>query len=832
MLVEGDVTNMDLDELIRRIEEARKDHSKLSELYFPTAGPHPQEVFHETVEASKPEEIDAYLDVLAFSIESDRSNLPTYARQELAPPDEEQTILPLTSHLLYLLPPALSILVEDTAREAYKELVHAGKTIDARFIIAKDSLPFLPLLKRKSYRRTYLRIIKKACELARPDEAFPSSYALLNLTLPHLDSLNAPERVERFLHEVDAVEPRNIGKFISERFSQPGRDVQRVDSEEEAENHGLWAIGRVSRATVARLNEVLKRKEGKVNRIYHAFLHNFMQRYLHRFVLEPDTGVQSEEVIDGTIPYVEALPAETLEEYLALINDSVPNAPRDIRRWLRTGLRCVECFGSDKARRYFKYKLKSDDEESKIDELSAMGLLLDSHVPGSSNEIFNSELVLFTRPEKDVGKALLEAAGLIYFFHHINKIKRRRKGIEERIERLKKGYEDYSEFVEPLCRTRGRLFATPPPDSWYYSEEDEEEREKKKPYVLRGEPPSYVYPYGPAKRSYSPLEQLRDEIDTFNRWRREGYTPKFRTVKEFLNNALSPAYATAILEHYLQHRHLRGDRFEMLRDRINDLKTRLSAVGSFDELRVEINACFLDDIVDRIGCCISGEGSDREAALVYKLDRNDDDSRNSDILSLNAYSKGAFVECLGKVLLVDVEDKKDGERKLLVDGVIIGPEIRFVRDQTTKTRFNWESFVGEAIERYAETRWYKNLLVNTSHSTGQQCTHDFVKAVADAFNFETGKCLIEYEMVPKGGHRVFHLKRPQGQGERPPYTHNIEKRQMAQSTISRTRRGDWNGESYFHTWHRYSGGQAWNACRGETALLELPADLSLFGCPF
>ena len=822
VLVEDDVTNMDLDELIRRIEEAKKDRSKLSLLDLPYVGDDCREVFREIMKWSEPREVDAYLDMLTFAIDSDRRGLPTYTTSNNLPPDYKPTPLPLTSHMVLLLPSALSVLRDDTARETYKTLIAAGDTVDARFIIAKDARAYLPLLKRNDYRKIYLKIIDGACKMAkRSNEAFPASYIILTWTLPRLGLFNKKERLERFLQEVGTICPERIGAFLSARYPENKRSTPIWVQEEDSRFHSssyFSMLGNVSDTTIARLEATLKGRKPRVKRAYHTFLNVFTRRNLTSYMTCRGTAFCSEKLIDGTLPYVEALPAETLEEYLAVINDSIPNAPRDVRRWLKVGLRCIERFGSDKARRYFRYKPKSGDEGSKIDELSAMELLLDFHVPGSVNEVFNAVQVMHTSPERDIRNALRETAALIYFFHHINKIKRRRKGIEDRIKNLERTYREYAPFVEPLCRVRGRLFATPPNRSERYVDDEKledaaegEPKEERLPYFLDVVPRKYT----------SPLEQLRGEIEQFNVRRAEGYEWMFKTVKEFLNNALSPTYAIAILEHILQHKHLRGDRIETLRNRISNLKTRLSTVDSFDELRVEVNACFLDDIVDRIGCCISGEGSDREATLIYKVDYDGDGRKSEEILSLNAYNRGVFIECLGKVLLVDVEDRKDGERKLLVEGVLIGPDLRLVQDQSSKSKFHWDNFVGQAIGRYARNRGYRRILVNTEHGTGQQCTHDFVKAMADWANYHAGETLFNYEMMPKDDRSVFRLYRQLEIDGQSPYTYLIAKGPMAQKILLRIRKGEWNGESYFDTWHECSGRQVWNGGQGAATLLEM-----------
>jgi len=238
-------------------------------------------------------------------------------------------------------------------------------------------------------------------------------------------------------------------------------------------------------------------------------------------------------------------------------------------------------------------------------------------------------------------------------------------------------------------------------------------------------------------------------------------------------------------------------KIEYLDKELENIYLRL-APEKFDEIRIESNDNFVDDIVDRTGACFSGpRGRHLYASYAYVLDPS------MSLLSLNPYYEGKKLDSIGKAILVDTVDIEG--KVLLVDGVIVGPDAEIMG-----LNF-WEGGFLESIKKIADFKKIKRIVFNTSHNikfTTQQCVHDFNRYIAnekglddiiskDFTFYENNYGVKEFKLTDKA------LKFEKD-GFR--YTHELYKCPMPidRVEIMQTFFPDYWGEQYLDAWYPWN----------------------------
>ena len=223
---------------------------------------------------------------------------------------------------------------------------------------------------------------------------------------------------------------------------------------------------------------------------------------------------------------------------------------------------------------------------------------------------------------------------------------------------------------------------------------------------------------------------------------------------------------------------------------------------AFDSMAVETQQCFLDDLVDKLKCCISTKGSEREASLIYRLDRN------ILVFALNPYRQDKRGGTMAKLLLVkakDYEKEHPNEKNvLIVDGVIASPLIGKLLQDDAKNGVDWREAIYTAFMSFAARTGYPRVVVNISHGIAQQSVHEFVKYVADmqgfkertdyTFDPENGVCV--FRLTEQGYQRVSARTLPNGLR----YTHHLKKTPISSKIVDTLGNGRWNGEVYLDSW--------------------------------
>lgn len=200
----------------------------------------------------------------------------------------------------------------------------------------------------------------------------------------------------------------------------------------------------------------------------------------------------------------------------------------------------------------------------------------------------------------------------------------------------------------------------------------------------------------------------------------------------------------------------------------------------FDSIRLELNKDIFKEISDRTNVCVFGpSGSYKEASLLYSVDDS------IDLLSINAYRKEAFVDTIGKAILVDAEGGSEtGEKKryLVVDG-IVGEHLNNIVREGDRG-LDWRPSLFLKILMHARDKAIPYLFVNTEHSGIQTEAEDFVSFIAE-YAFE----------------RSVKIDKDSGLE----YTHWLEKKPLPKKLIKEIRLNkDYNGEQYLDTWYQYN----------------------------
>jgi hypothetical protein len=513
-------------------------------------------------------------------------------------------------------------------------------------------------------------------------------------------------------------------------------------------------------------------------------------------------------LVIGTLPYIDGLEVSTLRNWLDKISTSLPNAPPDIERWLRVGLECVKRYGP-RAEVYFDYQFKEGSLECKIDELAAIEIMLHGRLV-RQNKTFSSRSAIYAPPKEGNRPALATTKRLVCFIHRINKLcslhdedgQKSAERKERQKANIRSAFPKFAGFVDILARKGRPLFKECPP------------------------PPPLHDVFGTIKYT---LTEGTSALNMIDRRVREYFDRKserrYETIDHLLNDTLTVPVSRALLAEIRGHPDIAGSEYEGFRDTLSSIINALTRVASFDEIRVEENACFLDDLIDSTDSCISTDGSEREATLVYKIGSKNRKRKSTAILELNAYNKGVYVTSLGKVLLVHVKDKEDGNRaKILVEGVIASPKFGFVFDGANQM-FRWEYLVYEALLEYAESEGCRRVIFNAEHSQGQQCTHDFTKRAAERVNEHNRmagrKEKVEYAWEERGGVHVFSLAGPMKSIGGFRYTHHLTRIEPEQKDVKRIGKEGWDGECYFDSWYAWHGGNVWNNGTGYIRGFEL-----------
>jgi hypothetical protein len=564
-----------------------------------------------------------------------------------------------------------------------------------------------------------------------------------------------------------------------------------------------------------------------------------------------------EEFMRSTQSYLEELGKKRVGLTLEKIAISLANAPPDIERWLRVGLECIKRHGSS-AERYFDYRFKEGSLECKIDELAAIELMLHGEAKYRNRQFHTKVTVDYSgtkgrkaaertravgRTERVVVKEGVtywdideDRHSLRHYFVHFHPANRERKAAEktrrlvvfthklnnlrhvknaERKEsqkrNLKSAFPDLARFVDALADGERPLLKASPQTFL--------EKEAYQMALAYEKSQNLEYQGLSGESALRSLERRVQEYVNGERGEQYG------NIDQFLSSLLTVLSSKRLLGEMRDHPDIAGKEHEGLRDYLSSLITNLTPMELFDRIRIEENACFLDDLVDRTGSCISTDGSDREATLIYKVGGRDKKRKSTEILELNAYHGDKLVTSLGKVLLVHVKDKEDGNKaKLLVEGVIIGPDLKFVFD-TSDDRWPWEVFVYEGILLYAKEQGLKEVIFNAEHSGGQQCAHDFVKYAAERVNAHNKEHKrphrVEYECAEVDGTSVFRLggvAKSIGDFE---YTHHLTRVEPRRRDVERIRKDGWDGECYFDSWYAWHGENVWNNGTGYIRGFEL-----------
>jgi hypothetical protein len=474
------------------------------------------------------------------------------------------------------------------------------------------------------------------------------------------------------------------------------------------------------------------------------------------------TYVDVAPFLGGVIEHVTVIEPERLQRYLKLISNNLPNAHPDVSRWIQTGLACAAA--SDQCgEKYFKYRFKEGHIDSKIDELTAMELLLEqaSEHPGQRTVSVRDVRYVSSKEQEEDG--IRRTARILSFFDQIKKIKRNSRTLEKNKLLMKRKFPEFESCVDNLCELRGDPLVP-----------QTENRNIGTATSIINRAVGY---FGGRSFGTDHITKIRRQVDDYcGRYpsplslfgnRDQDLQQKKKKVIGFIKRALSPEEAQRVLLEIENNKNLQGSVLEPLRDYTRTTRMQLSNTVEFNQLRIEENSCFVDDLVDEIGACNSGEGSDREAVLIHKLDKDSEGRPNQTLLSINGYQDSVHFDCLGKVLLVEVADQDDyaiGDfeekplSKLLVEYVLIAPQLERMRPiKKTERRllakmvgkdpedriiikddedsFDWREFVFNSIMKYAQREGYGRLIVNTRHKPGgQKCLHEFAKYVADTLN--------------------------------------------------------------------------------------------------
>ncbi|MBU0461684.1 MAG: hypothetical protein KJ574_03800, partial [Nanoarchaeota archaeon] len=247
----------------------------------------------------------------------------------------------------------------------------------------------------------------------------------------------------------------------------------------------------------------------------------------------------------------------------------------------------------------------------------------------------------------------------------------------------------------------------------------------------------------------------------------------------------------------------KGPNVDKLVDYLIDFHARLIE-NSFNYIAAEVQSCFLEDLTDRIKCCISGKGSEREASLTYSLDEN------IHIFSFNTYRYNRKESTIGKAILVETHNVQQSSesrdrRFLVLDGVIAADLVKKIAEMpVSKQSLDWREILYKVILRFSEVLGYPKIVVNISHGNAQQTVQDFVRYVADrqglregrdyTFNAEDDKK--DFRLTAEGYQRVGTKTLPNGLR----YTHHLRKEPLDAKLIKELSRGDWAGEAYLDAW--------------------------------
>lgn len=158
---------------------------------------------------------------------------------------------------------------------------------------------------------------------------------------------------------------------------------------------------------------------------------------------------------------------------------------------------------------------------------------------------------------------------------------------------------------------------------------------------------------------------------------------------------------------------------ERFGEQLSRLKSTLSSDYDFDEIRVEYNSCFLDDIVNRVVDCVSNDGSYREFGLAYCLDPQ------VGLLSLNTYLEGRYQSTIGKAILMAVQS----DNELYLDGITASPDVDML---DCGKREIFLMFM-EGLLQTARKKEMRDIYVNLNHYDGLNSafSHEFNKFIAE-----------------------------------------------------------------------------------------------------
>ena len=210
--------------------------------------------------------------------------------------------------------------------------------------------------------------------------------------------------------------------------------------------------------------------------------------------------------------------------------------------------------------------------------------------------------------------------------------------------------------------------------------------------------------------------------------------------------------------------------------------------GLLDKVNVKYGS-FIDNLVDITEGCVFGPyGSHKEAAIAYSMDPS---------IQLLCMKGKNYDLPFAKAIMAKVKGDK-GETALLVDGVLINSFIQ----KEFKDEFEWEYLFLRGIIKAANSQNIEKIIINTDHSSAQQCTHDFVRFCANYMGYKQN---IDYTFDSENEVNVFKLaeKRMKLNRDNFYYTHWLEKEPMPQKIVSVLSEGgyDYSGQQYLDFWY-------------------------------